>query len=77
MANRRIEHLTKEINSNPNSAALYVARANAYKKEGLKQEALNDFLKASDLEPNNTEILEQIKMIREIFEYCYMQQYNP
>lgn len=77
MANRLIEQLTKEINTTPNNPELYIARAMAYKKEGLQHDALNDFLRASDLDPNNKEVLEQIKMIREIFEFCYMQQYNP
>ena len=56
---------------------LYFERAKLYYRSGRNSEALNDFLKVVQLDPANTEAREYEHQIREIFDYRYMDYYNP
>lgn len=68
--------LTKEIELNP-SAALYIQRGRFYNRAGQFSKALNDFLKARELDPDNAEALTHITMLREMYAFRHLDYYNP
>lgn len=72
-----IRELTGKIDAGPEEAGLYMERGKALYKQGEYGKALNDFLKASQLSPGNKESEAYIKLIQDIFEFRYMDYYNP
>lgn len=77
MDNLEIDKLTQQIEGRPMDFTLYVCRAKLYYKQGQFDKSLNDFVVADELEPNNVEVLSYIDMLKEVFEYRYMDTYNP
>lgn len=73
---RALERLDSAIAASP-SAELYVERGKFNNANGQMHKALNDFLKAQELDPDNIEVQNLIKMIREIFAFRYTDYYNP
>lgn len=71
-----IEELNSRIEQE-SSAALYVERGKLHYKNGNFGEALNDFIKANEMEPENAEALEMRKILGDIFEFRYVDYYNP
>ena len=59
------------------SAVLYIERGKLYNRNGMKDKALSDFLKAVKLDPENAEAQNYITMLREIFAFRYLDYYNP
>lgn len=59
------------------TAILYLERGKLYNRNGVFDKALNDFLKARELDPANTEAQSAITMLREIFAFHYVDYYNP
>lgn len=72
-----IEELGRKITLEPENAGLYIERGKAYYKTASYHDALNDFIKARDLAPDNSEAAGYIELINEIFEYRYKDYYNP
>lgn len=75
--NVEINKLTQQIDDKPNDFNLYVCRAKLYYKLGQFDKSLNDFVVADEIEPNNVEVLGYIDMLKEVFDYRYMDIYNP
>lgn len=73
---KEIELLTNQIEKSP-SAALYIERGRLLYKIGEFGEALNDFIRANEREPENAEAIEMRKILEDIFEYRYTDYYNP
>lgn len=71
-----LERLDERIAIKP-TAALYIERGRLHNANGQMHKALNDFLKAQELEPGNAEARSLITMIREIFAFRYVDYYNP
>ncbi|MCL2562228.1 MAG: nicotinate (nicotinamide) nucleotide adenylyltransferase [Rikenellaceae bacterium] len=61
----------------PPMADFYLERARLHDRNGRMDKALNDYLRAQELDPQNTEAAERIAMLREIFAYRYFDYYNP
>jgi thioredoxin-like negative regulator of GroEL len=74
---KEIERLSIAIEASAGDAALYMERAKLYNGAGRKDKALNDYLKVLEIEPGNAEARQHAKMIQEIFEYHYVDLYNP
>lgn len=68
--------LTTEIELHP-TAALYIERGKFYNRTGQFNKALNDFLKAQELDPDNAEARTYITMLREMYAFRYVDYYNP
>lgn len=68
--------LAREIGQHP-SAALYLERGRFYNRAGQFSRALNDFLKAQELDPDNAEARTRITMLREMYAFRYLDYYNP
>ena len=73
---QELARLSAAIGSGP-TAELYMERGRLYNKGGVLDKALNDFLKAEQLAPGNEEAQSYIALLLEIFEYHYMDYYNP
>ena len=73
---QQIDLLTAEIDENP-SAEGHIARGKLHYQAAEFDTALNDFIRARQLEPDNTEAGEYIRMVSEIFEFRYKDLYNP
>ncbi|MDL2320168.1 nicotinate (nicotinamide) nucleotide adenylyltransferase [Alistipes sp. OttesenSCG-928-B03] len=59
------------------SATNYMERGKFYNRAGQFNKALNDFMKAQELDPDNAEARTYITMIREIYAFRYLDYYNP
>lgn len=81
MDQKEFEIKLAEINSciagKADDAQLLLQRGKLYQKAGVNDKALNDFLKVAELDPENEEAREYIKMLRKIFAFRYMDYYNP
>lgn len=73
----KLAELDARIAEKADDALLLMQRGKLYQKAGVNDKALNDFLKVSELDPENEEAREYIKMLREIFAFRYMDYYNP
>lgn len=74
---QRIEALTEAISNNDKEIEYYLERGRLYYKRGVYDKALNDYIKVNELDPDNIEAKEHIKLLKDIFEYRYMDYYNP
>lgn len=74
---KEIERLTIKIEEAPTDVMLYVERGKLLYKGGEFGEALNDFIKAGEIDPENVEAAELKKILEDIFEYRYKDYYNP
>lgn len=54
----------------------HIALGYKYQKEGTMDKALNEFIKALELDPENKEAKAAVEMLKQIFEYSYMESYN-
>jgi nicotinate-nucleotide adenylyltransferase len=63
--------------SGPADGRAYLERGKSLYAQGLMGEALNDFMRAHELLPNDREAAEYIEMIREILEFRHTGIYNP
>ncbi|MFR9641306.1 MAG: nicotinate (nicotinamide) nucleotide adenylyltransferase [Rikenellaceae bacterium] len=59
------------------SAELFLRRGKWYYRRQRWGEALNDFARATKLEPENSEARELAEMVRQILEFRYVDIYNP
>ncbi len=75
--NDEIVRLTEALEAAPEDYELYMRRGRLYRERGLFPEALNDFIRASELRPEDGEAAAHAAMIREILEYRYNDIYNP
>lgn len=57
--------------------AYFMERGKRYMKLSQYDLALNDFLRVQKMDPDNTEAQQFIDIIRAIFEFRYLDQYNP
>ncbi len=76
-AQRRKDTLDKMIGQGGAGAQAYLERGRLLYRRSQYGEALNDFLQAGQLDPDNPEAREYIRMLRDIFEYRNMDIYNP
>lgn len=76
-AQRRVDALDGLIGQGAAGAPAYLERGRLLYRRSQYGEALNDFLRAEELDPDNTEAREYIRMLRDIFEYRNMDIYNP
>lgn len=74
---RRIADLTAAIGSSPDSAELYVERGKCHFRRNEWGSAINDFRRACEIDPANTEARQFIEMAQEILEFRYKDIYNP
>lgn len=74
---QKIEQLTDQIGSNTNDADLYLQRGKLYHQCGTFDKALNDFMQALRIDPENTETQQYSVLVKEIFAYHYVDQFNP
>lgn len=74
---QKIEQLTDQIGSNTNDADLYLQRGKLYHQCGTFDKALNDFMQVLRLDPENTEAQQYSMLVKEIFAYHYVDQFNP
>ena len=73
----RLADINSRLGENITDVGLLMERGRLYHKAGVKDKALNDFLKVAELDPSNTEAREYIKLLKEIFAFRYMDYYNP
>lgn len=69
--------LSRKIEESPEQADNYVERAKWHYKRNSWGEALNDFNRALNIDPDNKVAAEMAKMAREILEFRYTDIYNP
>ena len=72
-----ITALNSAIEQRPDDARLLIRRGKLLHRTGRFDCALNDFLRAKRLCPDNPEADAYIALLREIFAYTYTDQYNP
>jgi len=73
----QIEALERAIDRDPDNGALYMERGKCYRKAGVFDRALNDFLRARELSGPDPEVDGYIDLLREIFAFRYTDLYNP
>lgn len=71
-----LKRLSQLIDEEP-FAENYLLRARLYHKSGQLDKALNDFIKVKELDPDNIEAQENVKLICDIFDFRYKDYYNP
>ena len=72
-----ISVLSSAIEMSPGDYTLYMERGKLYHGKGEFDKALNDFTKAVQIKPGDSEAATYIEMIREILNYRYKDLYNP
>ncbi len=72
-----IDILNSKIEADPQSIEQLLERAKWFYRRNRWGEALNDFNRVLDIEPNNREALEMVKMTSQILEFRYKDIYNP
>ena len=75
--NEELAGLNAAIDETPGNAGLHITRAKYYYKNGDFGSALNDFLRAAEIDSDNAEAREYIKMINEILEFRHKDLLNP
>lgn len=73
----KITTLTAAIEKGAASAEMYIERGKCYFRKNDWGSAINDFKKAEELAPNQTEAKQYIEMAQEILEFRYKDIYNP
>ncbi len=71
-----IEKLTELLGSEPDNTNLLIERGKLYHQAGEHHKALNDFIRASEIAPENKEARAYINLLNNIFEYTYMEKFN-
>lgn len=74
---RIIADLTAAIERTPDDAALHVERGKRYFRRNEWGNAVNDFNRAREIDPDCTEAQQFIEMAQEILEFRYKDIYNP
>ncbi len=74
---QQIDLISNRIALHPNDITLYLQRGKLLQQIGMFDKALNDFTKALQLDPQNTEAKQYSMLLREIFAFTYTDQYNP
>lgn len=72
-----IKALSVQIEKDPRNAALYFRRGLLYQQSGVLHEAVNDYRRTLDLDPENKEASARIDLLQAIFEYRNTDIYNP
>lgn len=74
----RIEELTLELESNPNSIDLLCERAGLYTKIQKSSDATNDYLRILEIDSNHSKAHVKLEMLRTITRYVNTDIYaNP
>ncbi len=73
----KIMSLTAAINQDEQNAELYIERGKCHFRQQAWGSAINDFRRASELNPENREARQYIEMTQEILEFRYKDIYNP
>lgn len=71
------DELSAKIEAEPENAALYMERGKVYYKTADYGKAQNDFIKVLRITPENEEARAYVELLKEIFEYRYVDYYNP
>ncbi len=58
-------------------AELLSERGRLHYSQGAYDKALNDFLRVLDVDPGNTQALQYRELINDIYEFRYVDYYNP
>lgn len=72
-----IEALNAQIELSPEDHTLYMRRGQLYHKMGNFSEAFNDFITVTQLDKYHTEAQSYVDMLREIFAFRHLDNYNP
>lgn len=72
-----IQVLSAAIDASPDDFMLLMERGKLYHQKGEFDKALNDFLRANEINPGDMESATYIEIIREILNYRYKDIYNP
>ncbi len=72
-----IAALTAEIGEHPDDPALYIERGKLRYRSNEWGPALNDFNRALQLDPQQTEAREYVRLVQEILAFRYTDLYNP
>ena len=70
-----IQELDVIIENNPSSDEAYYLRGNAYRKKGDFQQALNNYLQATEINPESPAKLAH-DMLMDIMDFYYKEMYN-
>lgn len=73
----KLTALTAAISRDENNAELYIERGKCYFRRQEWGNAINDFRRAVELQPNANEARQFIEMTQEILEFRYKDIYNP
>ena len=74
---KRIEELSAAIDASPKAPELYIERGKLFYSANEFGRALNDFLKALELDPEAEQARQFIKMTNEILAFRHKDLYNP
>ncbi|MCD7962664.1 MAG: tetratricopeptide repeat protein [Rikenellaceae bacterium] len=77
MIDNAIQILSAAIDESPNDFTLFMERSKLYHQKGNFDKALNDFIHASEINPDSQEADSYIEIISEILNYRYKDIYNP
>lgn len=66
-----------DSSAEPTTAAGFLSRGRRYQREGHLGEAFNDYVRALEIDPANTEAPEYLNLLREIFAFRDPDRYNP
>ena len=69
--------LDAKIAEHPQDIALYIERGKLYYAADEFGKAMNDFMKARQLDPSSVEAEQYLRMINQILEFRYKDQFNP
>ena len=73
----KLEALTFALEQSPNDPKLLLQRGKAYHRAGRFDQAYNDFVAVLTADPENAEAREYLKLLKEIFDFHYVDLYNP
>lgn len=72
-----IEMMDARIAAHPFDEALYIQRGKLYYAANEFGKAMNDFMKAKEIDPSSVEADQYLKMINEILSFYSKDQFNP
>ena len=73
----KLTTLTAALSQQPDNATLYVERGKCYFRQNEWGSAINDFSKAEELAPGQTEARQVLERAEEILDFRYKDIYNP
>lgn len=72
-----IGSLTEKINEHPLDIVLYIERGKLHYQANDFGKAMNDFLRAREIDSSSVEAEQYLRMINEILEFRHKDLYNP